>query len=231
MAPLPLLPLQCWCHRSAGIIADVALAPLGHSHRRGTGVIVDVTLVLLPLLLSQHWRHRGALASSRPSPWRCLGIIAFAALSSSRTLPCAIVIIAVAALTSSRHWRHHGHHPGAAWASLLSWRWHHSGRCPGTIAIVAIAALASLQRWHHMTQPLTRTLLANAVARVAVAAVKQGFNTAFNTASPTYALLLSIMRGASVGAPLTAKSLTLVESASTKRLAAFPGVVWLTLHA
>jgi hypothetical protein len=230
VAPLPLLPSQRWHHCGAGIIADVALAPLGHSCRRGAGVFADVALVPLPLLLLRRWHHCSALASSRPLPWHRLGIVAFAVLSSLRTLPCAVVIIAVTALASSRRWHHRGRRPGAAWASLLSRRWHHCGRCPGVVAIVAVVALASLQRWHHTTQPLTRTLLANAVTRVATAAVKQGFDTAFNAASPTYASLSSIVRGAGVGAPFTAKSLALAEGASTKSLAAFLGVVWLTLR-
>ncbi len=116
LAPLPLLPLRRWRHRGAGIIADVTLVPLGHHCRRGDAVIADVALAPLPLSLSWRWRHRGMLASSRPSPWRRLGIVAFAALASSRTSPCAVFIIAVVALASSRRWRHRGHRPGAAWA-------------------------------------------------------------------------------------------------------------------
>jgi hypothetical protein len=170
------------------------------------------------------------LASSRPLPWRRLGIVAFAALASSRTSPCAVVIIAVTALASLRCLHHRRHCPGAAWALLLSRRWRHRRRCPGAVAIVAVAALASLRRWYHTTRPLTRSLLANALVRVAAAAIKRGFDTVFNAASPTYASLLSIVRGAGVGAPLTAKFLTSAEGASTKSLAAFPGVVWPTLR-
>jgi hypothetical protein len=221
LAPLPLLPSQRWRHRGAGIIADVALVPLGHCCRRGAGVIGNIALAPLPLSLSRRWRHRGALAL-QPLPWRRLGIIAFAALASLRTSPCAVVIIAVAALASSWRWRHRGRRPGAAWALLLSRRWRHCGRCPGAVAIVAVTALVS--------RLLTRTLLVDAVARVASAAVKRGFNTAFNALSPTYASLSSIVRGAGVGTPLTAKSLALAEGASTKSLVAFPGVVWPTLR-
>ncbi len=78
------------------------------------------------------------------------------------------------------------------------------------------------------TWPLTRTSLANAVTRVTAVAVEQGFDTAFDAASPMYALLSSIVRGAGVGTPLTVKSLALAEGASTKSLAAFPGAVWPT---
>ncbi len=46
-----------------------------------------------------------------------------------------------------------------------------------------------------------RTLLANAVARIATVAVERDFDTALDTASPTYTLLSSIVRGA-VWAPL-----------------------------
>jgi hypothetical protein len=72
--------------------------------------------------------------------------------------------------------------------------------------------------------------LANDITCVAAAAVKRGFDTAFDATSPTYTLLLSIVKGAGMGTPLTAKSLALAEGASTKSLAAFPGMVWLTLH-
>jgi hypothetical protein len=80
------------------------------------------------------------------------------------------------------------------------------------------------------TWPLTRTSLAHAIARVAAVAVEWGFDTAFDATSPTYASSSSIVRGAGVGTPLTAKSLTLAEGALTKSLAAFPGMVWPTLH-
>jgi hypothetical protein len=100
LVPLPLSPLRRWRHRGAGIIADVALAPLEHHRRRGAGVIADVALPPLPLSLLRRWRHRGALASSGPLPWRRLGIVAFAALASSQTLPCTVFIIAFAALAS-----------------------------------------------------------------------------------------------------------------------------------
>jgi hypothetical protein len=65
---LPLLPSWRCHHRSAGVIVDVLLAPLGHHHHHGTGVVIDVALALLPLLLSRRWRHCGpALGSPLPA--------------------------------------------------------------------------------------------------------------------------------------------------------------------
>jgi hypothetical protein len=83
---LALLPLSLswrWHHCCAGIIAAIALAPLGHRRRHSGGVIADVTLALLghcrhrsasiiadvalaplPLLLSRHWHHHSAGNSS-----------------------------------------------------------------------------------------------------------------------------------------------------------------------
>jgi hypothetical protein len=146
---------RCYfCRRNAGVIA--ALASLRTLPWRRLGI---VAVAALASSRTSPWRHchrccRGAgvvvvLASSRPSPWRRLGIVAVAALASLLMLPCAVVIIAVAALASSRRWHHCGRCPGAAWASLLSRRWRHCGRCPGAVAVIAVVALASSRRWHH----------------------------------------------------------------------------------
>ncbi len=97
LAPLPLSPLQRWHHCNAGIIADVALVPLGHRCRCGAGVITNVALAPSPLLPSRRWNHCGCC-------------------------------------------------PGTAWALLPSWCWRHRGQCPGAVAIVAVAALASSRR-------------------------------------------------------------------------------------
>ncbi len=64
IAAVALAPLGHHCRRGGGVIADVTLAPLGHCCHRGTGVIADVALAPLPLLLSRRWRHHGAGNSS-----------------------------------------------------------------------------------------------------------------------------------------------------------------------
>ncbi len=99
------LPLRRWRHRGccpgavaivavaalaslrhAGIIAAVALAPLGHRCLCGAGIIADIAL-----RRCHHCCHSAGLiallASSPPLPWRCLGIVAVTALASSQTLP------------------------------------------------------------------------------------------------------------------------------------------------
>jgi hypothetical protein len=64
IAAVALAPLGHRRRRGGGIIADVPLAPLGHRRHRGAGVIADVALAPLPLSLSRRWRHRGAGNSS-----------------------------------------------------------------------------------------------------------------------------------------------------------------------
>jgi hypothetical protein len=93
-------------------------------------------------------------------------------------------------------------------------------RCPDAHLVQRLAA----------TLPLTRTSLASAFMRAAGAADKHGFNTTFNVTSSTYTSSSSIVRGAIVGTPLTAKSLASLEGAYTKSLAAFLGVVFLTFR-
>ncbi len=64
IAAVALVPLGNFCRCGSGIIADVTLAPLGHLCHCGAGVIADVALVLLSLLLSRRWHHHGAGNSS-----------------------------------------------------------------------------------------------------------------------------------------------------------------------
>ncbi len=80
------------------------------------------------------------------------------------------------------------------------------------------------------TWPLMQTLLASALACAAAAAVERGFNPAFEVVSSTYASSSSIVRGAVVGTPLTAKSLASLDGASPKFLAALPGMAFLTFR-
>jgi hypothetical protein len=64
IAAIALAPLGHCCRCGGGVIADVTLALLGHCHHCGAGIIADVALAPLPLLLSRHWRHQGAGNSS-----------------------------------------------------------------------------------------------------------------------------------------------------------------------
>jgi hypothetical protein len=180
--------------------------------------------------LSQRWHHSGrhprcrchccrhgagiitALASLQMLLWCRLGIVAVAALASSRTLPwhccqrrchgagiicgrCpgAVAIVAIAMLASLWRWHHRGGCPGTAWVSPPLQCWRHCGRCPGAVVIVAVAMLASSWRWRHRGR-CPGAAWASLPSRRwchrgrhpgAVAIFARGFDTAFDAASPT----------------------------------------------
>jgi hypothetical protein len=241
------LPSRCWrhcglCPGAIAIVAIMALASLRRWHH-----CEPCPGAVWASLLSWRWRHCGCypgtiaiVAVAVLASLQCAGVIAAIALALlGHCRLCGAGVIADVALRRCHHCCR-GAGLIAALASLRPLPW----RRLGIVAVTALASLwTSLWRRCHCCRRGAGIIAALASYDSAAnkdvvgecrcaraAAVERGFDTAFDTMSPTHASSSSIVRGAGVGTPLTAKSLALAEGASTKSLAAFPGVVWPTLR-
>jgi hypothetical protein len=158
IAAVALAPLGHRCRHGGGVIADVTLAPLGHHCHRGAGIIADVALAPLPLLLSRRWHHHGAGNGSRGAP-ACAPLTAGVERMRAWCYHCA------PRLCDGGGWRRqwcfwHCRAPPArvrrtalVARRLEPWRWHFSPPAGGTLTVVVARTIA----WHYPFAPANMT--------------------------------------------------------------------------